>query len=236
MGIARRLAGQVQGWIEQLFPNWAHRRRRGRWEHKWGNPEYDPFWKTDQPQKELVEAINSDWFPKNQCIIDVGCGGGEISRWLAGYGFRVLGVDYSAAAIERCRRLSAGQPNAPMFEVADLCREDLQLAPVFSLIDRGCFHRILENFRPIFAQNIARATVEGGHFLLLAGTFQHSRFSNYHGVRSERELREHVGEIFGSYFTIKRAEPALINATEGEETMPAIAFWMVRKSKSATCD
>jgi|GraSoiStandDraft_58_1057296.scaffolds.fasta_scaffold176480_2 hypothetical protein len=32
-----------------------------------------------------------------------------------------------------------------------------------------------------------------------------------------------------SIFVIERAEPALINAVEGQEGMPAAAFWMVRK-------
>ena len=57
---------------------------------------------------------------------------------------------------------------------------------------------------------------------------------NYSGVRSERQLREHVREIFGNHFIIERAEPALINASEGQEPTPAVAFWMVRKSKSPT--
>jgi SAM-dependent methyltransferase len=232
----RKLASRLQGGIEQLFPNWTHERRRRRWERRWGNPEFIPLFKTEQPQKELVEAINSGWFPKNQRIIDVGCGSGEVSRWLASQGFTVLGLDYSSAAIENCRRLSAGHPNAPIFKVADLCREDLRLEPAFSLVDRGCFHRIVGKLRPDFAQNIASTTAEDGHFLLLASTFQDARVVNYRGVRSERQLREHVGEIFGKQFIIERAESGVINASEGRNAMPAVAFWMVRKSKSATSD
>jgi SAM-dependent methyltransferase len=232
----RTLASRLHGYIEQLFPNWTHRRYRHIWERRWLNPEFNPLWKTDQPQKELVDAIASGWFPKNQHVIDLGCGNGEVSRWLAGQGFAVLGLDYSAAAIENCRRLSAGHPNPPTFEVADLCDENLRLEPAFSLIDRGCFHRIVGDLRPVFARNIAHATVEGGHFLLLAGTFQDARVVNYSAVRSERQLREHVGEIFGNRFTIERAEPALINASEGQEATPAVAFWMVRKPKSPTSD
>jgi 2-heptyl-1-hydroxyquinolin-4(1H)-one methyltransferase len=199
-----------------------------RWERQWQNPEFSPFWKTDEPQNELIEAVNSGWFPKNQLIMDVGCGNGEVSRWLAAQGFAVLGLDCSAAAIENCRRLSAGHPNPPTYKVADFCREDLRLEQVFSLVDRGCFHRLVASLRHVFARNIARATVTGGHFLLLAGTFD-ARVVNYGGVRSEGQLREHVGEIFGDHFVIERAEPALINAASGQEGMPAIAFWMVRK-------
>src|SRR4030095_13542909 len=202
-------ASRLQGCIERLFPSWMHQRHRHRWDRQWLKPEFSPFWKTDQPQKELVEAIDSGWFPKNQRVIDVGCGNGEVSRWLAAQGFTVLGVDYSAAAIENSRRLCFGHPNAPTFEVADLCREDLRLEPAFSLVDRGCFHRIVANLRHVFAQNIARATVEGGHFLLIAGTFQDPRVVNYSGVRSEGQLREHVGEILRDHFVIERAGPAL---------------------------
>jgi SAM-dependent methyltransferase len=216
--------------MEQLFPNWTHRRYLQKWERRWLNPQFSRFWRTDQPQKELVEAIESGWFPKNQRVVDVGCGNGQVSRWLAGQGFSVLGLDYSAAAIENCRRLSASQPNPPVFEVADLCGEELRVEPVFSLFDRGCFHRIVASLRHVFAQNIARITIEGGHFLLLAGTFQDARFVNYSGARSERQLRDHVGEIFGDHFVIERANAAVINASESQEGMPAVAFWMVRKS------
>ena len=129
MGSLLKLVNRLQGRIEQRFPNWAHQRQRKKWERQWANPEYNPFWKTEQPQKELVEAIESDWFQKGQRVIDVGCGNGEVSRWLAEQGFPVLGIDYSAAAIDNCRRLSAGQGKPISFEVADLCDDASALTP-----------------------------------------------------------------------------------------------------------
>ena len=230
MSLGSKLANQLQGAVESFFPSWSHRRRRAKWERQWANPEYNPFWKTDEPQNELIEAINSGWFPKGQLVIDVGCGKGEVSRWLAEQAFPVLGIDYSTAAIENCRRLSADQGKAIEFEVADLCDKDLRLPTAPSLIDRGCFHRIPDNFRPTYARNLARATASGGHFLLLCGTFQHPRFKNYRGARSEPELKEHISSTFGPYFSIERAEPSVINANQEHEAMPAIAFWMVRKT------
>ena len=53
----------------------------------WADPHYNPFWKTEQPQKELVEAVKSGWFNKEQLVLDLGCGSGEVSRWLAAQGF-----------------------------------------------------------------------------------------------------------------------------------------------------
>jgi len=229
MSLKRKLVNQLLGAVENFFPNWSHRRLRAKWERQWADPEYDPFWKTEEPQKELIEAINSGWFPKGQLVIDVGCGEGEVSRWLAEGAFPVLGIDYSAAAIENCRRLSADEGKAIEFKVADLCDKDIRLPTAPSLIDRGCFHRIPDHFRPTYARNLARATASGGHFLLLCGTFEHSNFKDYRWARSESELKEHISSTFGPYFSIERAEPAAINANQEQEAMPAIAFWMVRK-------
>lgn len=225
----RKFLDWTGGWLERQFPDWAHRRHLRKWDRQWKNPEFNPFWKTDKPQREFLEAINSGWFAQTERIIDLGCGNGEVSRWLAEKGFKVLGVDYSRAAVENCRRLSATQPNAPAFEVADLCDPDLHLEPAHGLIDRGCFHRIPEKFLPVFAENVARATIPGGHFLLLSGTFQRADFSHYRGARSEEQLKDHVERLFGTYFTIERAESASINAGEGKESMPAMAFWMTRE-------
>lgn len=230
MKFLRKLVNGVQGWLERRFPNWAHERHRHKWERQWADPEYKPFWKTEQPQKELVEAISSGWFRKSDRVLDVGCGNGEVSRWLAAQGFAVTGLDYSAAAIENCRRLAQGAGSDLTFEVADLCDPNLHIGPGGNLVDRGCFHRIAENFRSVFARNIARGTIPGGHFLLLSGTFQDARFANYRGARSEPELRAHVESLFGEYFTIERAESAVINASQDQEAMPAVAFWMTRKT------
>ena len=225
----RKCVDRIQGWLERQFPDWAHRRNIRKWDRQWNNPAFNPFWKTDHPQREFLEATDSGWFARSELIIDLGCGNGEVSRWLADKGFKVLGVDYSRAAVENCRRLSAAQRNAPIFALADLCDPDLQLKPAGSLIDRGCFHRIPDKFLPVFAKNVARATIPGGHFLLLSGTFQRADFSHYRGARSEEQLKGHVGRLFETYFAIDRAEPASINAGEGKESMPAVAFWMTRK-------
>lgn len=229
MKFLRKLLNRLLAMIEQLFPNWAHRRHRLKWERQWANPDYSPFWKTERPQKEFVEAIEKGWFNKDQRVLDVGCGNGEVSRWLSAQGFAVTGIDYSAAAIENCRRLAAGARDDLKFEVVDLCNAESRMETAGSLLDRGCFHRIAENFRPVYAQNVARAAQPGGRFLLLSGTFQDARFANYRGARSESELRQHVESIFGEYFELERAEPAVINASEDQEAMPAVAFWLTRK-------
>jgi ubiquinone/menaquinone biosynthesis C-methylase UbiE len=43
-------------------------------------------------------------FPTAETVLDVGCGTGHFSRWLAQRGLRVVGVDISSAMLERASR------------------------------------------------------------------------------------------------------------------------------------
>lgn len=42
--------------------------------------------------------------------VDLACGEGRNALWLAGRGWRVIGVDFSAVALEKARTLESGQP------------------------------------------------------------------------------------------------------------------------------
>lgn len=222
------VVNRVQGLVEDRLPHWAHFYHRRKWDRKWSRPDYKPFWRTDAPQKELVEAIASGWFRKDDCILDIGCGGGEVSRWLAGNGFATLGIDYSLTAVNICRQLS-GEMNLKLrFEIVDICGEVGQFEPMASVVDRGCFHRIPKRFQPIYVRSLARLTSAGAHFLLIAATYQRRGFTHHRDVRSVERLHREMEQLFGDYFSIERAESTMINADEGREPMPAAAFWMMR--------
>lgn len=228
----RRLIGGafklIQKLLEDRFPNWSHVRHQARWERKWARPDYQPFWRTEEPQKEFVEAISSGWLPKDRWVYDIGCGAGESSYWLSEQGLHTLGLDFSAAAIDLCRRLITDGKDNLRFEVVDMCADEMPLEPTAALIDRGCFHQIAEHFRPAYVQSAARLTEPGGHFLLLAATYQRDGYRNNRHACSEADLAQQVEQLFRQYFTIERTEPTTINTTDGGEGMPAVAFWMVR--------
>ena len=54
--------------------------------------------------------------------LDVGCGTGRNTCYLAGLGARTVGVDFSSAALARARARAAGLPAAPAFVLADAAR------------------------------------------------------------------------------------------------------------------
>lgn len=92
------------------------------------------LWDERYSRAELVWGAEPNRFVRELCerlpvgrAIDLACGEGRNAIWLAKLGWQVVGVDFSAAAIERARELS-GQlsPNEQLrvtWRVADVTRE-----------------------------------------------------------------------------------------------------------------
>lgn len=65
--------------------------------------------RADQAETALLEWLLA-WFPSARSILEVGCGSGHFSRWLAGNGLRVVGLDRAPAMLVETRRRSPGIP------------------------------------------------------------------------------------------------------------------------------
>lgn len=61
---------------------------------------------SDIKRLEFIADVLQKTLPRNAIVLDVGCGNGIISRSLGLKGFKVLGIDISAKAIERANSLN----------------------------------------------------------------------------------------------------------------------------------
>src|SRR5271165_4247572 len=78
-----------------------------------------PPWSIGEPQPELAALIGAGKFHGD--ILDVGCGEGAISLYLAERGYRTVGLDLSPTAIELARAETAKRGlTTATFEVADI--------------------------------------------------------------------------------------------------------------------
>jgi hypothetical protein len=111
----------LRGKIQKFFPNWTHLRDRYRLERRWLDPEFTPFWKTDGPQKEIVAAVESGWFPK---INALSTWVAEAVRFAGGWLGRVL---RSAASTIARRRLQL-----PSAALADTLAHLFTKSPIFA--------------------------------------------------------------------------------------------------------
>ncbi|WP_018602073.1 class I SAM-dependent methyltransferase [Mycobacterium sp. 155] len=102
---------------------------------------------------ELIEG--DDPLPPGKAL-DVGCGTGDNSIYLAQQGWRVTGVDFVATAVDKARTKAAKQGVDVRFLQADATQ--LSTAAVdrdFTLIvDSGCLHGMSTEDRDAYAQQI----------------------------------------------------------------------------------
>jgi len=101
------------------------------------------WWHLSEPSPELLVAETSLVAGKPGVAVDLGCGLGTEIGYLAGRGWRGLGVDLSVAALAQAR---ARHPGAA-FACADVTSLPLPAGSADLLLDRGCFHYLAPDQR-----------------------------------------------------------------------------------------
>ncbi|MDJ0378780.1 class I SAM-dependent methyltransferase [Cryobacterium sp. PH31-L1] len=109
-------------------------------------------------------------------VIDVGCGNGTYSRWLAGLFPNVLGVDVSSGAVERARQETTDLPNA-RFMVLDAAGAGageflLERMGPANVFVRGVFHVLKPNKQASMAANLRTLTGSSGRVFLTETNFR----------------------------------------------------------------
>ncbi|MBV9313519.1 MAG: class I SAM-dependent methyltransferase [Pseudonocardia sp.] len=94
-------------------------------------------WIIGEPQPAVVELEQTGLIRGS--VLDVGCGTGEHTIYLARLGYDVLGIDFSASAVRLARANAAAHGVAARFEVADAQR--LPTEPTYeTVLDSALFH------------------------------------------------------------------------------------------------
>jgi SAM-dependent methyltransferase len=124
-------------------------------------------WDTGVVPPELVALVSSDLLLPGWAL-DLGCGSGLNSRYLAAHGFRVAGVDLAQSALARGRRSAAAEGASAYFcrgDVGDLSYLAVQAALA---LDIGCFHAVPSDRRIAYVNSLAAHLVSGAYCLLYA--------------------------------------------------------------------
>ena len=136
------------------------------WNERYASGEALP-WDTGTPDPLLVDMIESRAIAPGRTL-EIGCGTGTNTIYLAQHGFEVVGVDISPLAVEAARAKAHGRCR---FETLDFMSETPPDAPFQFVFDRGCFHTFDEDReRERFAERVAAELVQGGLWLSLIGS------------------------------------------------------------------
>lgn len=95
-------------------------------------------------------------------VLDVGCGPGAVTAYLAERGLDVCGVDLSARMIDHAQRLHPDQ----RFAVASATDLDLVDSSLGGILGWWSLFNLPRHILPLVLKSFARALVPGGHFII----------------------------------------------------------------------
>ncbi|MGC4943627.1 class I SAM-dependent methyltransferase [Kribbella sp. DT2] len=95
-------------------------------------------------------------------VLDVGCGPGDVTAYLAERGLDVSGVDLSARMIEHARRLHPDQ----RFAVASATELELAESSLGGILGWWSLFNLPRPVLPLVLESFTRALVPGGHLIL----------------------------------------------------------------------
>ena len=174
-------------------------------------------WDTGIVPPEIVAL--ADRLPAGRAL-DLGCGTGTSSLYLAQRGWRVTGIDFIPAAARRARQKAraANLHRQIDLHVADVTRLDFLTGPFDLAIDVGCLHSLTSAQQQAYAANLARLTRPGAAYALYAFT-PHTRSGRRVGLTPDDVTR-----CFAPAFII---ESVVQGQDQGDG--PASAWYTLRR-------
>jgi SAM-dependent methyltransferase len=120
--------------------------------------------------RELIEGTPDTSALPPGAALDVGCGTGDSSIYLAQHGWHVTGVDFVAKALDKARAKARAAGVQVDFVHADVTHlSQAGIARDFQLIvDNGCLHGMSDGDRDLYVQEITTAAAPGASLLIVA--------------------------------------------------------------------
>ena len=186
------------------------------------NSEFDKVYKTPfhwiwtdfRIPKELKQLVETQ---KPKTSLELGCGVGNFSIYIANQDIQATAVDFSSVAIEKAKKRVATKENKPTFLVGDVTNLDnirLQFDIVFHI---GCFHCLDAKGEEKYVTEVTRLLNNGGKLLIWAMD------------KSASDIKlspEYIKEIFGENFELVQAKSS---RRRGFFIVASHWYWLVKK-------
>ena len=185
----------------------------------WWNARYlsrDAPWDTGIVPPEVAALVASERAPRGWAL-DLGCGSGVSSRYLAQHGFRVVGVDLAHTALARAQAAAMAERAAACFCLADVADLSFLNVRAALALDIGCFHALPLERRPHYVRSLAGHLLPGACYILYAFEAAPDRDESAPGVGP----RDVAG--FAPYFV-------LCGVQHGHDRERASAWYLLRRT------
>ena len=118
-----------------------------------------PPWEIGAPQPSVMEAFNQGLIKGK--VLDVGCGTGQNSVWLAKAGADVTGIDISSVAVERAKKLAQKSGVNATFAVASALDFSSE-ARFQTVLDSAVFHIFDDSDQARYLDSVKQVLKPGG--------------------------------------------------------------------------
>jgi ubiquinone/menaquinone biosynthesis C-methylase UbiE len=121
------------------------------------------FWGDVRIPKELKDLVET-YKPKTS--LELGCGLGRFSAFMAEQGIKATGIDFSSVAIEKAKKRVANAERKPTFMVGDVTNLGMIIEQFDVSFDIGCFHCLDIDDQQKYISEIYRLLKPGAAHLL----------------------------------------------------------------------
>jgi SAM-dependent methyltransferase len=148
------------------------------------------FWRRRTPPPDLIALTEGPKALPPGRALDLGCGTGTDTIYLASHGWDVTAIDATPKALAIARANATGTGVTPRFLHGDVTRlSELGIGSGFTLLlDFGCFHTLPDDLRPAYVQSVSDVAAPGAT-LLLYGFRRPPRAAPLHAGVTVDEIR-----------------------------------------------
>jgi ubiquinone/menaquinone biosynthesis C-methylase UbiE len=199
---------------EKNFPDWNNL-------YSSQNVETMP-WYNENLDSDLEEELERRKISKGR-ILDLGTGPATQAIQLAKRGLQVTGSDVSEAAINRARELYVHDKDKEIsFTVDDILNSKIKDKSFDYVFDRGCFHVLPIEKRPVYIREINRILDDKGILFLKCFSIKEPRQEGPYKF-SEYEIKQ----LFGNDFVIISVKDTVYQGTL--DPLPKALFVVMNK-------
>ena len=157
-------------------------------------------WELGKPRPTLVNLVETGSIKVGNAL-DLCCGAGTNTVYLAQHGFNVVGIDISATAL-KIAQSKASQANVAIGFVRESFVDLSFSSGVFDFVfDMGCFHHVEVEERSRFIVGVHRVLKDNGQYMLTC-------FSDRNGPAWNHFSRQQIIDLFSGFFKLESLQHA----------------------------
>ncbi len=165
-------------------------------------------WHRTEPPALLVEAVAARQTPPGRAL-DIGCGSGVFSVWLAERGYDVTAIDFTPAALEMARDRAQKAGADITFHEVDVTTPWEASAPFDVVVDSGCLHCFgAPAPRAAYRANVLSWLAPNGDYLL--GHFLKRHALDWRPIGPHRFRPERITALFAPDLEQQRQHQATV--------------------------